>query len=180
MGTQANHKAQRGVSLVEAMTVVAVAAILGAGAAPSMKRALEARRLDGLAALLAADIHATRAEAIARNQTLRLSLHADALGGCWVMHSGTADQCSCAASGPAVCTSGADSIKTVRWTAADGVAITANVASIGFDAMHGTSTPAGTLRVTGSDGRAVHHIVNVLGRLRSCSPQGAVPAFRSC
>jgi len=173
-------RAQRGLSLVEVMTAITIAAILGTGAAPSLRRLFEARRLDGLATQLAGDIHATRAEAIARNQTLRLSLHADASGGCWVMHSGNADQCSCGATGAAVCTAGAESIKTVRWSAAEGVLVSGNVAAIGFDAMHGTATPAGTWRVTASDGRAVHHVVNVMGRLRSCSPQGAVPGFRAC
>lgn len=175
------HTAQRGLSLVEVMTTIAIAAILATGAAPSMKRMLEARRLDGMASVLAADIHAARAEAIARNQTLRLSLRTDAAGGCYVLHSGAADLCSCAGTGAAVCTGNAEPIKTVRWSTAEGVQVSGNVASLGFDAMHGTATPSGTWRVTAaSDGRAVHHVVNVMGRLRSCSPHGEVRGYRAC
>ena len=45
--------------------------------------------------------------------------------------------------------------------------------------MHGTSTPTGTLRLVDSRGRAVHHVVNVMGRVRSCTPAG-VPGWRAC
>jgi type IV fimbrial biogenesis protein FimT len=45
--------------------------------------------------------------------------------------------------------------------------------------MHGTSTPTGTLRLVGGRGRAVHHVVNVMGRVRSCTPAG-VPGWRAC
>jgi type IV fimbrial biogenesis protein FimT len=54
------------------------------------------------------------------------------------------------------------------------------VASVLFDPLHGTSTPAGTWRVIGTGGRAVHHVINVMGRVRSCSPQAAVPGYRAC
>jgi type IV fimbrial biogenesis protein FimT len=58
-----------------------------------------------------------------------------------------------------------------------------NVASILFDPLHGTSTPTGTLKIVGDSGRAVHHVVNIMGRVRTCSPVGAAPAvpgFRVC
>ena len=55
----------------------------------------------------------------------------------------------------------------------------ANVASIAFDPLHGTSTPTGTLRLVDGRGRAVHHVVNVMGRVRSCTPAG-VPGWRAC
>jgi type IV fimbrial biogenesis protein FimT len=60
------------------------------------------------------------------------------------------------------------------------VAVHANVASVLFDPLHGTSTPTGTLRLVGSGGREVQHVVNVMGRVRSCSPLGAVPGYRPC
>ena len=40
--------------------------------------------------------------------------------------------------------------------------------------------PTGTLRVLGSQGRAVHHVINVMGRVRSCTPLGAMPGYRAC
>lgn len=171
---------QHGISLVESCMVLAITAVLAASAAPSMQELIAARRLESAAAQLAADIQLTRAAAVARNQPLRLSLHARSDGSCYVIHTGAANQCDCTQPGPAVCSGGAREIKMVVVTAADQVSIAANVASVLFDPMHGTSSPTGTLRVTGSNGREIRHVINVMGRVRSCSPAPSVAGYRSC
>lgn len=171
---------QRGISLIEAMIVVVVTAIVAATAAPSLAAFIDGRRLDSAAHALAADVQFVRTEAVARNRPIRLSFHASAATSCWVVHTGLAAQCSCANEGPAVCTGGAAEIKTVVLGAADRVVVQTNVASILFDPLHGTSTPTGTLRLIDPRGRAVHHIVNVMGRVRSCTPAGAVPGWLAC
>jgi type IV fimbrial biogenesis protein FimT len=178
--THTRRFCQNGVSLVEAMIVIAVTAIVAATAAPSLASFIDGRRLDAAATALAADVQFVRTEAVARNRPIRLSFHASAASSCWVVHTGPAAQCTCAESGPAVCSGGATQIKTVVLGAADRVSVQANVASIVFDPLHGTSTPTGTLRLIDPRGRAVHHIVTVMGRVRSCTPGGAVPGWRAC
>ena len=70
---------------------------------------------------------------------------------------------------------------TYRFLAArSGLSVAANVGSLRFDPRLGTATPAGTLRVASTSGEAVHHVVNLAGRVRSCSPQAAVPGFQAC
>ena len=170
----------RGFSLIEAMVVVAVIAVVATAAVPSLVDFIDGRRLDATATALAADVQFVRTEAVARNQPIRISFHDAASGGtCWVVHTGLAAQCSCGEAAPATCSGGAVEIKTVVLGAADRVSVRANVASIAFDPMHGTSTPTGTLRLVDGSGRAVHHIVNVMGRVRSCTPAG-VPGWRAC
>jgi type IV fimbrial biogenesis protein FimT len=74
-------------------------------------------------------------------------------------------------------------IKTVVVPASTGLGVQANVSSILFDPLHGTSTPTGTLRVVSPTVGSVHHIVNLLGRVRTCSPDvagPAVPGYRVC
>ena len=177
--TNAGNHRNRGFSLIEAAVVVAVTAIVATTAVPSLVSFLDGRRLDAAAHALAADVQFVRTEAVARNVAVRLSFH-DAPGGtCWVVHTGLAAQCSCGDAPPAVCSGGAAEIKTVVLGAADRVSVRANVASIAFDPLHGTSTPTGTLRLVDATGRAVHHIVNVMGRVRSCTPSG-VPGWRAC
>ena len=171
---------QRGITLVEACATLAIAAIVTTGAAPSMQQLLDARRFDGTASQLASDLQFTRISAVARNQRLRFSLQTDATGSCYVIHTGSADTCRCGDSGPAVCDSGASEIRTIRVPVSDRVRVQANVASILFDPVHGTSTPAGTVRVIGSNGRELRHVVNVMGRVRTCSPQGNVGGYRAC
>jgi len=65
-------------------------------------------------------------------------------------------------------------------TTTDRVRVEANANSVVFDPLHGTSSPTGTFRLIGTDARAVHHIVNIMGRVRSCSPQAAMPGYRDC
>jgi len=173
-------KRQRGITLLELAIVAVVLAIVAATAAPGLAAFIETRRLDGAATRLAADIQLVRSETLARNRPLRLSFRSHAAATCWIVHTGAAAQCDCASPGPAVCSGGAAEIKTVQLAASEGIALLPNVSSIAFDPLHGTSTPTGTLRLVARSGRAVHHVVNVMGRTRSCSPGGAVPGHVPC
>jgi len=177
--SDARRRRSRGFSLIEAAVVVAVTAIVVAAAVPGLVSFLDGRRLDAAAAALAADVQFVRTEAVARNVAVRLSFHDSPGGTCWVVHTGPAGQCSCGDAPPAVCGAGAVEIKTVVLDAADRVSVRANVASIAFDPLHGTSTPTGTLRLVDATGRTVQHVVNVMGRVRSCTPTG-VPGWRAC
>ena len=174
------QRQQSGVTLVEVAVVLAVLGIVTTSAAPGMTGLLDTRRLDGTATQLATDIQYVRSEAVARNQPVRLSFYSSAEASCYVVHTGLSAQCTCPAAGPAQCSGDAEQIKTVSLPAAQRVSVQANVGSVLFDPLHGTSTPTGTLRVLGPQGRAVHHVINVMGRVRSCSPLNTVPGYRAC
>ena len=175
-----NRVGQRGFTLIEACIVIAITALVAGAAVPSMQAVLESRRLSGAATQLATDIQYVRTEALARNRPVRLTFHADGDAACYVVHTGTAAQCTCTAEGAALCSEGAEQIKTVHLPASERVGLQANVASVLFDPLHGTSTPTGTLRVIGTQGREVRHVINIMGRVRSCSPQGAMPGYKPC
>lgn len=171
---------QRGFSLVEALVVVALAGLLASVAVPGFGALLERKRLEGSAQQLAADLHWVRSEALARNEALRLSLYTTTDGSCVLVHSGNRSDCRCDGSGPALCEGDATALKTSHWPASQGLSVTANVSSMLFDPLQGTTSPAGSLRITDSQGRGITHVVNILGRVRSCSPAGSVPGYRSC
>ena len=160
----------RGFSLIEAMVVVAVTAVVATTAVPSLVAFIDGRRLDATATALAADVQFVRTEAVARNQPIRISFHAARRAPAGSCTPALRRSAAAARAAPAVCTGGAVEIKTVVLVAADRVSVRANVASIAFDPLHGTSTPTGTLRLVDAGGRAVHHVVNVMGRVRSCTP----------
>jgi type IV fimbrial biogenesis protein FimT len=171
---------QRGVTLIEACIVIAITGIVAGAAVPGMQGVLDARRLGGAATQLTTDIQFVRSEAVARNRAIRLSFHASADATCYVIHTGNAADCDCGGTGPAVCSGDAEQIRTVHLPAAEKVVLRANVGSVLFDPLHGTSSPTGTLRLVGTQGREVHHVVNIMGRVRSCTPLGAVPGYRAC
>ena len=80
---------------------------------------------------------------------------------------------------PPACVEGATPIRSAAWSAGERLALQSNAASILFDPRHGTATPSATLRVVADDGRAIHHVVNVMGRVRSCT-SGGIAGYRAC
>jgi len=177
---QATITRQSGVTLIEACMVLAISSIVVGLTAPSLRGLIETRRLSGAASELATDLQWVRTEAVVRNQALRVSFHTTADGSCYVVHTGNAAQCSCDVPGPALCSDGAQQIRTVHLSTTDQVRLQANVGSVLFDPLHGTVSPAGTLRLIGTQGREVQHVVNIMGRVRSCTPLGAMPGYRTC
>ncbi len=174
-----SQRAQRGVTLIEAAVALTIVAIGVSTVAPSFQDLVARKRLEGVAAQLATDLQYVRTEAVARNEPVRISFHTATGGSCYVIHTGARAQCACSGPAPAVCSGAAVQIKTVYLATAQQVGVAASANSILFDPLHGTSTPTGTARVTGPQG-AIHHVVNVMGRVRSCSPGSALPGYRAC
>jgi type IV fimbrial biogenesis protein FimT len=169
----------RGLTLIECLVALAIVITLLGSALPSFGKLAERRHLEGTAAQLATDIQHTRSLAVAQADGQRLSFRADAAGSCYVVHDGPANACRCQASGAVQCVGGAQARRTVFFPAGGPVQLRANVGSILFHPVHGTSTPTGTLRVVARSGAAVHQIVNIMGRTRACSPNG-VTGYPTC
>ena len=170
----------RGVTLLESLVSLAVLGILAGLAATGWQGTRVQRHLEGVAAQFETDVQFTRSLAVARNEALRIEFDGRSGAGCYVVHNGSAGACACGTAGPAVCSGGAESVRVVRLEPASGVRMTANVPAIVFDPLQGTSTPAGTLRIEAADGAgSVRQIVNIMGRVRSCSPDG-VRGHKAC
>ncbi len=167
-----------GFTLVELVAVMAVTGIVATAAVPSLNGLVDTQRISGVATELASDLQYARAEAVQRNQGVRITFKGDAA--CYVIHTGSANQCQCGTSGPAACEGDAQAIKTVSLAGTPNIGVQANVASMVFDPAHGTASPAATLRITGPQGRMVQHTVNIMGRVRSCSPLSSVSGYRAC
>ncbi len=166
MGTPKNL--QRGVSLIEACITVAITGILAGAALPSFKDTLHKRSVEGVASEVRTDLMYARSEAVSRNQGVRVSFHEGAHGRCYVVHTGSRADCRCDGRSAAVCTGGAVALKTVN--AAPGVQILANVNSVRFDPVNGTASPTGTVCTVAPRASAVHHVVAITGRVRTCQP----------
>jgi type IV fimbrial biogenesis protein FimT len=169
----------RGFTLVEAAVVAALLALLAGIALPAFGHLREKRLLEAFAARLEADIHHTRSLAVARHQVVRLSFVLEARGGCYIVHTGDPDDCSCAADGSAQCRGG-DALRAVRVDAAVPVSLLPNARSLAFDPVRGTVTPAATIRLLSPSGLAIHQVVNVTGRVRACAPDRALAGLATC
>jgi type IV fimbrial biogenesis protein FimT len=171
----------RGWTLIEVLVVLAMVGILAAAALPSFARMLIRRHLEGIAAQVGTDLQYLRSEAIARNAAVRIrfiTLPADT-GSCYVIHIGAEQTCSCDVSSTS-CQAGAIALRHAGFAAESPVQVQANVGSMRVDPRHGTVSPTGTVRVVTADSGAVHHVVSVLGRVRTCTPGGLVPGVAAC
>jgi type IV fimbrial biogenesis protein FimT len=168
---------QRGVTLTESTIVVAIAAILLGLAAPGFEQMRERRHLEGIAAQLETDLQFTRGLAVAQNQVLRLAFASTT---CYVVHAGAAADCQCVADGSASCAGEARVLRVVQLDPEAGVVLHSNSVSIGFDPVKGTVTPTATMQVVARSGSTIRKIVNVMGRVRSCSPAPALAGYTSC
>lgn len=174
------RRVRGGWTLPELLAVLAIAAILLQAAAPSFSMLAERTRVARWARLVVADLHDARAQAVARGATVQLSLDPGRATGCVVIHAVADGPCLCDANGAALCTSGRPAIRVRTPAEQDGIRIAANIRQIVFDPLHGTATPTGTLRISAPGGHAVHHSVNLMGRVRSCSPAGLVRGYPAC
>jgi len=176
-----SQQRQRGFTLIEAGVTTSLIAIAAAVGVPSFTQTRDLRTLEGVSSELAADLQYVRSEAVARNVSLRLTTQTLPSGGaCYVIHTGSKGDCSCADDGTAACAAGAQTIKTVAFGKGQRVNVAVNSASMLWHPTRGTVTPTGKISLSLADGRAVHHVVNIMGRARTCSPQGAVRGHAVC
>jgi type IV fimbrial biogenesis protein FimT len=177
----------RGLSLIECCAVLAVLSVLLGLAVPSFADHLAKRRLEGRAVELSNDLQFLRSEAVSRNEAMRITFGSDAGGACYVLHAADAEGCACTSDGRASCEPGEGPqgvtptpLRSVGLPAADGVALASNVKSIMIDPRLGTSTPGGTIRLSDRAGREIRQVVNIMARVRSCTPAGRLPGYKRC
>jgi type IV fimbrial biogenesis protein FimT len=173
---------ERGVSLIEAMCVLVVLSLTIGSAVPTLASLRQKAELSGTAAQLETDVQVARSQAVALNHTVTLTLREADGATCYIVHTGPAGHCSCGGGAPggAACSAGSELLRSVSFAANGPVQVRSASKSITFDAVRGTVTPTATLRVEARDGRAIHQVVNLLGRVRSCSPLGRVGGERVC
>ena len=173
-----NASQQRGLTLVESMIALAITAVTVGTIAPSLGKLQDRRRLEAAAAQLQTELQYARSLAVARNQSVRFSFQADAANSCYVIHTGSANACRCL-TGVAVCSGAAQAMHLVRYEASSRLRSTSNSASFLFDATRGTVSPTATLEVKNLQSDALRLVVNIMGRVRSCTTTG-LPGYKAC
>lgn len=174
------HAAQRGLTLVECMICVAITAITVGSMLPGFQQARQLRLLEGAAAQMATDLRHARSLAVAHRAPVRLSVQQTAAGSCYVVHTGSAGDCSCTAAGTSLCSGPGEALGAVGYPAGHPVTLATAPTSLLFDTDRGTVSPTGTLRFQLQGGPAIHQIVNIMGRVRACSPGGTVRGYPAC
>ncbi len=177
------HRAQRGFTMIELMTVLVITGVLLSLAVPSFRELLARNRIEGVASELSTDLQYARSEAVSRNAQVGLIAGAR----CYTVFAvGSTPASSCTNLG-----TGGVSIKAVTIdVAATSLAFTSNggQAFIQFDPVRGMATDAGgvndwsghvDVRSTAGDWQLRAEVTN-FGRARACSPSGTFKGYPPC
>lgn len=174
---QGPHAGQ-GWTLIEALVVLALVAILLAQAMPTMSTWQDARRVDAWAQRFAADWRWARDLASSTGLDLRVTWQSHAATSCYLVHTGPQGACRCQHTDPqADCQPGAQAWRVVHLP--PGVQVQANTASQHLDAVHGTAMPAATWRIRGHQ-QERRWVINPLGRMRTCTVRLDAPTATAC
>ena len=154
---------QRGVTLVELLTIMAIAAVLLALAAPSFSEQLARRRLEGVASELSTDLQYARGQAVSENQPATLAVVSGA-GGYTI-------------------TQGTTTLKTRDLPG--GVTLSAapsSVLTVTFDPVRGTATVTNFGVAIASLGTSANLQLrtNQMGRVQLCSDGASLAGYKSC
>jgi type IV fimbrial biogenesis protein FimT len=167
--------------LVEMASVLTIVSLTAAMAMPSLSQMRERALVRSLAAQVETDLHHARSSAVAMNRVVRLSFSNEAAAGCYVVHTGgAADDCRCGADGQPICRGPATVLRVQQGDRAGGARISANVRAMSFEPVRGIVTPTATIAAQSASGLQVNVIVNLFGRVRSCSPGMSVEGQPRC
>lgn len=166
----------RGVTLIELMIVIVIAAVLMAIAVPAFQGTIDRNRLKAAAENLYSDLQFAKAEAIKRNRSVRLVFTSSGGGATWCYGLKENATCDCTVTNAAATDYCAiDNIKKiVSSTDFPGVSITGTPAgsSLSFTPLRG-SVIDGTTTLQSAQGKQIKVKVYSVGRVRICSPAGS-------
>jgi prepilin-type N-terminal cleavage/methylation domain-containing protein len=173
-----------GLSVVELMIVLVIAAVLVLLAAPSFQSLLDRQRVRGVASNLNGDIQFARSESVRRNAAVTVSFSAGSTPWCYGIVNGTA-ACDCTTAGACdlKTVSGAD-YKDVALTLTGGSGFTIDpragqVAAVAGGGS-GAVTTAITFASTTTASAQVQSQLNALGRVLQCSPGDGIVGYPEC
>ena len=178
--TSALLRRSRGFSMIELLSVASIAITAVGASVGSARTLMLTQRMEGIATEVENSVQLARSHAISQGQTVYLSIQQQAGAACVLTHTGARDACTCQANGAATCQGDAELLHQSRLDTSTGVRVQTNAPAMAFSALRGMVTPTATIRLIDTQGRALHQIVNVMGRTRTCSPKPAMAGYKAC
>jgi type IV fimbrial biogenesis protein FimT len=162
-----------GFTLIELVTVIAVAAILLTLAVPSFVTFFAGKRVEGVASELGTDLQYARSEAVSLKRNVRITFIGDK---CYVIH-----RPDLLAVSSCVMT-GAGLLKAVQLDASSSASLVDVPAFVDFEPVRGTATTSGAVTVGSNLGNARLLVsVSPVGRTLTCVPSGyALTGHSAC
>lgn len=171
---------EAGLTLLEVLIAVGVTAVtLGLGL-PSFQDSIARRHVEGVTAQLETELQYARSLAVARNETVRVGFERQGSTTCYVIHTGQAHDCRCLPGVAPACRKSAQALRTQVFDGAAPVSVQSNSASVAYWSHNGTVTPTATVTVQHREGAAAKLVVNIMGRVRTCSDTPGLGGYPKC
>lgn len=179
---------QKGVTLIEAMVVIAVLGILLSVGVPAMNTFVEKNRLKDAAETITNDLHYARSESIKRNKDIFVSFTTDGTTNwCYGLRETSACDCTVTIGDANACVlnvAGTPVLKTTASSEFSAIKLTQTTftgSNASFNPIRGTAN-AGSVIVKSVSGKELRVTMSTLGRVRVCSPSGSdnVVGYPSC
>ena len=171
---------QTGVSLVDQMLTLGIVSLALGLALPNFNSLSERRSLEGAAGQLESELQFARGLAVEENQAVRFTFESTPSDMCYIIHTGGPKDCHCATTAEASCKPGTKVFRHARSDDKGLVSVQSNSRSFAFDPVGGTVTPTATMELRNRRGEALRLIVNIMGRIRSCSVNGEITGLPRC
>lgn len=169
----------RGLTLVECLCTVSILATSLGMALPSLQKWQGRQALLSAASELETDVQYARSLSVAQNRPIHLTVRSAAGGTCYVIHAGEPEDCTCSIGGGPLCTAHATTWRHAAYPATGAVKLLHRDTALTFNPGQGTVTPTATFKLKVAEVGTVHQIVSIMGRTRSCSPDGVLRT-RAC
>jgi type IV fimbrial biogenesis protein FimT len=192
------RRRRAGLTMIELLVAMAVAAILIVIAAPSFYDFMLVQRLKSVNAQLVTDLQFARSEAAARGQQARIAFSSNDTTTCYTIYTSStkSTRCDCLNGAGAACSGTMREIRTVVVPRGDVVTVLpelegASNAAIHFDHIAGglaviptdidTQFPdAYNIDVALDDERVMRTTIGRSGRVTVCAPSGAISGIQAC
>jgi type IV fimbrial biogenesis protein FimT len=185
------RRADRGLTMIELITVLVVLGVLISVVAPSMRGMMHRQRVQGVHDQLLTDLQLARSELAAGggSSQIAVAFGGDAAQTCYTIHTDTdpsSANCDCTRAPGAAClpAAGVREIKTAQVARAQGVSLAASSPGgtrVTFSPPQGVAAPAGlTVNVQGEVSGQLRTTVGPLGSPTVCSPDGSMKGVPAC
>jgi type IV fimbrial biogenesis protein FimT len=177
----------QGLTIIELMVVVAVAAVVLTLAVPSLRDFMVRQRVKGINAELVNDLQFARSESITRSRPVRITFGQNETMSCYTVHTrGLLGDCDCLQPMGAACPDFPElvEIKTVQVPQSTTVSVEP-LEGLGqvvlFSGPRGLASPGEfKVGVESSVSGKLRTTTNALGRPQVCTPDGSITGVATC
>lgn len=178
--TATSRHANRGFTLVELCVTVGICATLVGQAVPALGKLRQERALKVMAATLADDLRFARSEAARSSESVYFRISGKGANACYVMYSGTRDDCDCAG-GQAVCRSPDSAVIKAQWLPGNpSMRLRSNAETLQFQHRQGLVTQTGSIELSLDKGPGIRQVIAITGRVRNCYTGSKLSGMPKC